>query len=175
MSRNAFLIVIVSTGTLAAADSAPVTFHKDILPILQKNCQTCHRPGEAAPMSFLTYKDVRPWAKDMKAALATRKMPPWFADPQFGHFLNDRSPYWDDKPRDNEGSALPDRLNGSQVPTGFKEDTWITSVQIRPEHREVTITCAWGSIMPPSWFAPAAISPSTCTTPPMGLPLPITF
>jgi hypothetical protein len=43
-----------------------VTFHKDILPILQKNCQACHRPGEAAPMSFLTYKDVRPWAKAMR-------------------------------------------------------------------------------------------------------------
>ena len=84
MSRNALLIGMVCAGTLAAADSQ-VTFHKDVLPILQKNCQTCHRPGEVAPMSFLTYKDVRPWAKAMKAAVALRKMPPWFADPQFGH------------------------------------------------------------------------------------------
>src|SRR5262245_13953820 len=67
-----------------------VTFNKDVLPILQKNCQSCHRPGEIAPMSFLTYKDTRPWAKAMKEAVVTRKMPPWFADPAYGHFGNDR-------------------------------------------------------------------------------------
>ena len=89
MSKLA-LFAIAAT-TLCAAESSPVTFDKDVLPILQKNCQTCHRPGEAAPMSFLTYKDARPWAKAMKAAVAMRKMPPWFADAQFGHFLNDRS------------------------------------------------------------------------------------
>jgi hypothetical protein len=42
---------------------AEVTFNKDVAPILQKNCQVCHRPGEVAPMSLLTYKEVRPWAK----------------------------------------------------------------------------------------------------------------
>src|SRR5262245_46119796 len=68
-----------------------VTFHKDVLPILQRNCQTCHRPGQAAPMSFLTYQSTRPWAKAMKEAVASRKMPPWFADPQYGPYLNDRS------------------------------------------------------------------------------------
>src|SRR5581483_3830584 len=90
MSRSALLAALICAGTLVAADSPSATFNKDILPILQKNCQTCHRPGEAAPMSFLTYKDVRPWAKAMKAAVALRKMPPWFADPKFGHFSNDR-------------------------------------------------------------------------------------
>jgi hypothetical protein len=74
-----------------AADSATVTFNKDVLPILQKNCQSCHRPGQIAPMSFLTYENTRPWAKAMKTAVVARKMPPWFADPQFGHFGNDRS------------------------------------------------------------------------------------
>ena len=69
----------------------PSHFHKDVLPILQKNCQSCHRPGQIAPMSFLTYESVRPWAKAMKAAVVTRKMPPWFADPKYGHFSNDRS------------------------------------------------------------------------------------
>src|SRR5579862_3528450 len=80
-------------GSAFAADThAPqVTFNKDILPILQKNCQTCHRPGQIAPMSFLSYQSTRPWAKSMKTAVVTRKMPPWFADPQFGHFANDRS------------------------------------------------------------------------------------
>jgi hypothetical protein len=67
-----------------------VTFNKDVLPILQNNCQTCHRPGEIAPMSFLTYKDARPWAKAMKTAVVSRQMPPWFADPAYGHFANDK-------------------------------------------------------------------------------------
>jgi len=70
--------------------SVPVTFNKEVLPILQKNCQTCHRPGEIAPMSFLTYKDARPWAKAMKTAVINRQMPPWGADPNYGHFANDR-------------------------------------------------------------------------------------
>jgi len=76
-----------------AADKVPgdVTFYKDVLPVLQKNCQTCHRPGEAAPMSFLTYKDTRPWARAMREAVLSRKMPPWFADAKVGHFTNDRS------------------------------------------------------------------------------------
>jgi hypothetical protein len=66
-----------------------VTFNKDILPIVQKNCQACHRPGEAAPFSLLTYESARPWAKAMKMAVVSRKMPPWFADPNYGHFTND--------------------------------------------------------------------------------------
>src|SRR5215510_9721780 len=68
-----------------------VTFNKDVLPILQRNCQTCHRPNNIAPMSFLSYETTRPWAKAMKNAVVTRKMPPWSADPQYGHFENDPS------------------------------------------------------------------------------------
>jgi len=63
-----------------ASAAGAVTFNKDVLPILQRNCQTCHRPGNIAPMSFLTYETTRPWAKAMKAAVMTRQMPPWFAD-----------------------------------------------------------------------------------------------
>ena len=76
-----------------AADTPtnPVTFNKDILPILQKNCQTCHRPGQIAPFSMLTYESTRPWAKAMKYKVITRQMPPWNADPKYGHFANDRS------------------------------------------------------------------------------------
>jgi hypothetical protein len=78
-------------GAVCADVARPVTFNKDVLPILEKNCQSCHRPGQVAPMSFLTYEGARPWAKAMKAAVLTRKMPPWFADARFGHFANDRS------------------------------------------------------------------------------------
>jgi len=73
-----------------AATSQP-TFYKDVLPVLQRNCQNCHRPGEAGPMSFLTYESTRPWAKAIKTAVATKKMPPWFADPNHGKFSNDRT------------------------------------------------------------------------------------
>jgi hypothetical protein len=73
-----------------AAFAATPTFQKDVLPILQNHCQGCHRPGEIAPMPLLTYTDARPWAKAMKTAVVTEKMPPWFADPNFGHFANDR-------------------------------------------------------------------------------------
>jgi hypothetical protein len=85
-------LFIGTIGTVGAADSSSaVTFNKDVLPILQKNCQGCHRPGEVAPMSFLTYNDARPWAKAIKKAVVTKKMPPWFADPKYGHFANDRT------------------------------------------------------------------------------------
>ena len=76
--------------TGAAAQSSTSTFNKDVLPILQNNCQGCHRPGQIAPMSLLTYKDARPWAKAIKNAVVTKTMPPWFADEKYGHFLNER-------------------------------------------------------------------------------------
>ncbi len=75
----------------ATAAPAEVTFHKDVEPIMQSHCQECHRPGEIGPMSFLSYETTRPWAKAIKAAVLTRKMPPWPADPHYGHFANARS------------------------------------------------------------------------------------
>jgi hypothetical protein len=85
-------VISMLCGIAAAADtSSAVTFNKDVLPILQKNCQSCHRPGYIAPMSLLNYEQARPWAKAMKAAVVSRKMPPWFADPQYGHFQRDPS------------------------------------------------------------------------------------
>jgi hypothetical protein len=75
----------------AATNQLPVTFTKDVLPVLEKNCQGCHRPGEAAPFSLLTYEQAKPWAKAMKEAVLLKKMPPWFADPHYGKFANDRS------------------------------------------------------------------------------------
>src|SRR5213594_4038481 len=83
--------VAVAALASAADQSSPVTFTKDVLPILQKNCQSCHRPGQVAPMSLISYQEARPWAKAIKAAVTQRKMPPWYADPNYGHFVNDRS------------------------------------------------------------------------------------
>jgi hypothetical protein len=78
--------------TLAAsAHDRQVTFNKDVVPILQQHCQSCHRPGHTAPMPLLTYQDARPWAKAIRNAVVSRRMPPWFADPRYGHFSNDPS------------------------------------------------------------------------------------
>jgi len=85
---------IVVSGAAMGADvhaTSAVTFHRDVLPVLQKNCQGCHRTGEAAPMSLVTYQEARPWAKAIKEAVLTKRMPPWFADPAHGKFSNDRS------------------------------------------------------------------------------------
>jgi len=86
MLRTGLLILV----TVAAIPARDVTFHKDIEPIFQARCQECHRPGEAAPMSLLTYQSARPWAKSIREAVLTRKMPPWFADSAHGKFMNDR-------------------------------------------------------------------------------------
>jgi hypothetical protein len=91
MRNFVWVAAFFSTGIAIGADTPAVTYHKDVQPILQKNCQSCHRPGQIAPMSFLSYESTRPWAKAIKVAVATKKMPPWFADPQFSHFTNDRS------------------------------------------------------------------------------------
>jgi len=81
----------VALATAAFAAPAPVTFHKQVEPLLQKHCQNCHRPGEPAPMSLLDYKSARPWAKSMKAAVIQKKMPPWFPDAHYGKFKDNRS------------------------------------------------------------------------------------
>jgi hypothetical protein len=83
--------IFVALGHAAGIPTPTPTFHRDIEPILQARCQGCHRPGEAAPMSLLSFKEARPWAKSMKEAVLTGKMPPWFADPGVGHFKNDRT------------------------------------------------------------------------------------
>jgi hypothetical protein len=91
MFRLSIAGFLISTAVWAAPTAATTTtFHKDVVPILQKHCQGCHRPGEVAPFSLLTYTDARPWAKAMKTAVLGEQMPPWFADARYGHFANDR-------------------------------------------------------------------------------------
>src|ERR1019366_2359742 len=83
--------VALAPAALAAdVTSAPPSFYKDVLPIFQNRCQICHRPGEIGTMSLVDYQVSRPWAKAIKAAVVARKMPPWFADPQFGPFRDER-------------------------------------------------------------------------------------
>jgi len=93
LSAGLFLAVAfcfqLSTSASDKASSS-VTFTRDVASILHNNCASCHRAGEIAPMSLLTYKDVRPWAKSIREVVVERRMPPWLADPHYGEFSNDR-------------------------------------------------------------------------------------
>ncbi len=91
MAKLPLLFLAAGACLFAAApgENSP-TFTRDVAPILQDHCQSCHRAGEVAPMSLITYKEVRPFAAAIKQAVSLRKMPPWFADPHYGTFSNDR-------------------------------------------------------------------------------------
>lgn len=181
MTRFLVLLLLVAmtafgtetaSSTLPPDQAAQVTFNKDVLPILQNNCQTCHRTGGIAPMSLLTYQNARPWAKAIKTAVLSKKMPPWFADPHIGEFHNapkltdanvqtlvawadtgaregdpaDKPPAiqfsdgWRIKPdvvvSMPEAHRVPatgiGEIQSFFVPNPFKEDTWVSSIEIRP-------------------------------------------
>jgi hypothetical protein len=176
----AVAFVVVGADVIVAQGRAParVTFYKDVAPVLQKNCETCHRPGQIAPMAFQTYESTRPWARAIKEAVVSKKMPPWFADGGSAHILNDRSlkpaeiemlATWADAgaPAGNPSDApapivwpdggwqiKPDLIvDGPSydvpakgvvewtwfvVPGNFTEDTWVTSVEVKPSEAAVT-------------------------------------
>jgi len=75
----------------APASAAAPTFSGEVAPIMYAKCVACHRPGEVAPMSLITYKDVRPWASSIREKVTSRVMPPWHADRQYGTFRNEQS------------------------------------------------------------------------------------
>ena len=94
LSAIALAIALGSTVTHAQKPQpSAVTFAKDVAPILYKNCIRCHRSGEIAPMSLLTYADARPWARSIKERVSKREMPPWFLDKTIGiqKYKNDPS------------------------------------------------------------------------------------
>jgi hypothetical protein len=224
----AMLATQVSAPRAEATQESAASFNKDVLPILQKNCQKCHRPGEVAPMSFLTYESTRPWAKAIKEATVSKNMPPWFADPEYGDFRNDPrlsekdiktltswadngAPEGDanDKPAPVEWAngwriqpdviiSMPQPYNvpakGSGeiktflVPNPFHEDTWVTSIEIRPSSPSVVHHAmlqipedtpgpafSWGGVsgaacIPPSGSASFMEAPVTVATPNLGQP-----
>ena len=91
--RIAFAAVVIAALASTSNAQVQVTFTKDIAPILQDRCQTCHHAGTFAPMSLVTYEETRPYAKAIKAKVAAREMPPWFIDKNVGvqNFSNDVS------------------------------------------------------------------------------------
>lgn len=100
MPRPSFLVSLVVTSILAPGlelsgasqePGQPPTFTRDIAPILFENCASCHRAGDIAPMSLLTYKEVRPWSRAIEDVVVKREMPPWLADPAHSlKFRNER-------------------------------------------------------------------------------------
>ena len=129
--------------TRAQNSTATPTFYRDILPILQSHCQSCHRPNQIAPMPFLTYKQTKPYAQAIASAIRDHKMPPWFADSTIGHFSNDPSLTeteistlitWANAsaPAGNPSEAPPQKqwTSGWQIPTPDKIITMPTAVKL---------------------------------------------
>lgn len=116
------------------------TYYRDVLPILQKHCQSCHRPGQVAPMSLLSYKETRPWAEAIKYVLLAKRMPPWFQERQYvpttGHdpltlseidtivrWVDQGAPEGD--PKDSPPAAYPleGRERGGPSPPAMRADS----------------------------------------------------
>ena len=110
------LSVAMSLAGVAQAADAPKptpTFTKDIAPIFQAKCESCHRPDNMAPMSLVTYEEARPWAKSIASRVGARQMPPWHIDKTIGiqKFTNDRS-LNDDADRHDSGVGRRRRAEG---------------------------------------------------------------
>jgi hypothetical protein len=178
LAASALAVQTIDVVVAQSGGAAPVTFYTDVAPLLQKNCETCHRPGQIAPMTFQTYESARPWARAIRAAVLSKKMPPWFAEGGTAHILNDRSlkpaeidvlVKWADAgaPAGNPSDApspiawpeggwqiKPDLIVDGPtydvpasgivewtwfvVPGNFNEDTWVTSVEVKPSELAVT-------------------------------------
>ena len=94
MKHVAFAGFMFGLGSVLAANptsGSAVTFTRDVAPILYQRCAGCHHSGDIAPMSLITYAEVKPWAASIKESVLTRKMPPWKADPHYGRWSNNPS------------------------------------------------------------------------------------
>jgi hypothetical protein len=95
---NLFLIAMtfclalfyVGSSRASGDNKASLTYSKHIAPLFMKNCMSCHRQGEIAPMALTSYKEIRPWAKSIREKIIAREMPPWHADSAHGKWANDR-------------------------------------------------------------------------------------
>jgi hypothetical protein len=155
------LAIAAAGSSTNAADPVP-TFSKDVLPILQKNCQSCHRPGQIGPFSLLTYESARPWARSIKTKVASRQMPPWFADAPHGTFANDRSltdAQIDTIVKWADGGAPLGDATDAPPPIEWAPDGWQTRpdlivrgpefrVPARPDRNVIE----WTSVLIPSGF-----------------------
>ena len=90
MTYKSLALVLILSGA-GSASAQTLTFSKDVAPIVFTKCASCHRPGEVAPMSLTSFKEVRPWAGAIREKVASRVMPPWHADRAYGAFRNNPS------------------------------------------------------------------------------------
>jgi len=108
---------LITFDTEAKAGGVPVSYSKEIAPLFESKCVGCHSPGNIGPFSFSSYQKVKGHAEMIREVLADRRMPPWDADPLYGHFKNDRSLSLEQKklllrwldqgmPRDNDEDPL---------------------------------------------------------------------
>ena len=88
--RVGWIVVLALFPATVLAQTSTPSFGKDIAPLLYAKCATCHRPGEVAPMSLMTYEEARPWARSIKSKVVSRQMPPWHAEGEPGKWRNDR-------------------------------------------------------------------------------------
>ena len=85
------LTVMLGMSSISHASSEELTYTKDVAPIINNNCVSCHRPDQVGPMSLMNYKEIRPWAKSIKRHVSEKTMPPWHATKYKHPFSNDRS------------------------------------------------------------------------------------
>lgn len=90
MLRGLLCLTVLSTGHLGSVRGAPVTFNKDIAPLVFEHCAVCHRPGQGAPFPLLSYSDVQARAEKIIELVTRRAMPPWLPEGDFGQFVGDR-------------------------------------------------------------------------------------
>jgi tetratricopeptide (TPR) repeat protein/mono/diheme cytochrome c family protein len=117
MTRGILVVLLTASGLAAgacgrASSSSPppaVTFNKDIAPIVFANCASCHRPGEVAPFSLLTYADAVKHADKMGKATLARHMPPWLPEPGAFPILGDR------RLREDQIAAVQRWITGGKV------------------------------------------------------------
>jgi mono/diheme cytochrome c family protein len=173
------LSILAALTATQALGHAEVTFSRDVAPIFFQKCATCHRPNDIAPMPLLSYQAARPWAKAIREAVLSKKMPPWHADPTYGDFRDDARltteqieivrAWVDQGAKEGDPKDLPpvptitdgwrigkpdvvismpreytisasgtdDYERFSGIPTNFKEDVWITAIELRPANRRV--------------------------------------
>ena len=107
--------VLAVVSVAATAQAQAPTFSKDVAPILYINCVVCHRPGEVAPMSLITYQNVRPWARAIKNKVVNHEMPPWGAGPGSMRIANDRSLPANDIDRSCDGPTAARRRATTRI------------------------------------------------------------
>ena len=118
------LLVLPAAASAQSIAAAP-TFTKDVAPIFQSKCESCHRPDSVAPMSLISYEEVRPWARSIRERVASRNMPPWHIDPTVGiqHFKNDRS------------------LSAKEMDTILK---WVAAGSPKGDAKDMPVAVNWG-------------------------------